>query len=242
MEAMAERRIAVHGHRGARGALPENTLPAFLYAIEAGADYIEMDVQATRDDVLVVCHDPVLNRRSIGPPGTRVLRELTLHQLRQFDCGTRIPTLDEVLDLALRGRFRFNIEMKTCPLPLDAYARLLVETVRRHQVEGRVQVQSFAPRLLDALRRLDPALPCAILCGPGHRDWVKRAREAGAAAVGPYHRLVTKHRVERAHAEAVQVVPWTANHPGDWARLIRAGVDGIITDDPAGLIEYLKTR
>jgi glycerophosphoryl diester phosphodiesterase len=260
---MPGQRIAVHGHRGARAAFPENTLPAFVHAIDAGVDYIELDVEATRDDVLVVCHDPVLNRRSSGPPGTRVVRELTLDQLRQFDCGAlrnrrfrrqaavpgaRIPTLDEVLALAPRGSFRFNIEMKSFPRkprytpPPEAYAGLLMETLRRHEVAGRVQVQSFDPRVLEAIRRLDPAVPFAVLFGPGRHNWTRLARETGAVAVGPYHRLVTRRGVERAHAAAVQVVPWTANRPRDWARLIRAGVDGIITDDPAALIEYLQAR
>jgi glycerophosphoryl diester phosphodiesterase len=69
---------------------------------------------------------------------------------------------------------------------------------------------------------------------------VEIAREAGADIVSPQFRLVTRDEVGKAHAAGIQVVPWTANTPEDWQKLIEAGVDAIITDDPAELIRYLK--
>ena len=261
MRAMPGQRIAVHGHRGARAAFPENTLVAFAFAIDAGADYIELDIQATHDRVLVVCHDPVLRRRIYqGPPGGRVVARLTLAQLERFDCGSltdrrfprqtavpgaRIPTLDQVLALACRGDFRFNIELKTFPhtpqagLTPASLASLAVDAVARRGLGRRVEMQSFDLHALRAIRDLDPALPLAALCQFGRRDFLRLAREAGATTLGPYQRLVTRASVARAHAAGFRVVPWTANRPRDWARLIRAGVDGIISDDPAGLIAYL---
>jgi glycerophosphoryl diester phosphodiesterase len=258
------RPVAVHGHRGARARLPENTLPAFLYAIEAGADYIELDVLATADDVLVVCHDPVLRRRIYrGPGGTRVVRAMTLAELRRWDCGSRrnrlfrrqatapgarIPTLEEVLALAPRGGFGFTIEIKSTPVrprltpPPERYADLLVRALRKHGLERRAIVQSFDFRVLEAVRRLAPGLALSGLCGLQGRNFVAIARQAGSRIVGPYHRLVTRARVEAAHAAGIRVVPWTANRPRDWARLIQAGVDGIITDDPAALIAFLGRR
>jgi glycerophosphoryl diester phosphodiesterase len=261
---MPDQRIAVHGHRGARASFPENTLAAFIFAIDAGADYIELDIQATADQVLVVCHDPVLRRRIYqGPPGGRVVSRLTLAELRRFDCGSitdrrfrcqtavpgaRIPTLDEVLALAGRGDFRFNIEVKTFPgrpqggPSPEAIAALAVEALARPGLDRRVEMQSFDLRVLRAIRDLEPALPLAALCQFGRRDFLRLAREAGATTLGPYQRLVTRASVARAHAAGLRVVPWTADRPRDWARLIRAGVDGIISDDPAGLIRYLRER
>ncbi len=257
-------RIAVHGHRGARAVLPENTLAAFAHAIEAGADFIELDTAVTQDGVVVACHDPVLKRRrAVGPPGTRVIREMPLERLRRFDCGilpnlrfprqrpvpgARIPTLDEVLALARRGSFGFNIEVKSSPHrpdytpPPAEYVRMVLDVVRAHGLERRVQVQSFDLRILQAVRRIAPRINLAALCQYARRNFAAIAGEAGATAIGPYHRLVTRRNVERAHAAGVQVVPWTANRPRDWVRLIRAGVDGIITDDPAALIAFLRER
>lgn len=103
-------RILVHGHRGARAVLPENTLPAFEHAVAAGADVLELDLAVTRDDVLVVSHDPMVNHVICkGPQPDAVIRRLTLAELKEYDCGslanpafprqkalpgTRIPTLD----------------------------------------------------------------------------------------------------------------------------------------------------
>ena len=261
---MAAQQILVHGHRGARDVRPENTLPAFEYAIAAGADYLEMDVAVTRDDVLVVSHDPELNAdicTSPGGPGT--IREATLEQVRRWDCGSkrnprfpkqvpvpgaRIPTLDEVLALAPRGTFGFNIETKIFPErpeltpPPERFAELLVAAIRRHGVAERVIVQSFDYRTLHAMARLAPEIRRAALYEGAPADFVAVARRAEAAIISPEYRLVTPERVRAAHGAGIQVVPWTANTPGDWERLANAGVDAIITDDPAALIAWLRAR
>lgn len=265
MTAESATRILVHGHRGARAVRPENTLPAFEYAIAAGADVLELDVWVTADDVLVVSHDPLINTTiCTGPEGERTIRKLTLGQVRQWDCGSkknpefprqepapgaRIPTLDEVLALAPRGAFWFNIEMKSQPArpelqpEPDKYAQLVAAAVRKHRLENRVIVQSFDFRLLRALRQVAPELRRAALYAGLPRDFAVLAREAGEAPiVSPHYSLVTPERVKAAHAAGLQVVPWTANTPELWDRLIEAGVDAIITDDPKGLIEYLRAK
>src|SRR5687767_15999732 len=82
-------RILVHGHRGARAVRPENTLPAFEHAIGAGADVLELDLAVTKDNVLVASHDPVLNPKICSGSGlTRVIREMTLAELKKWDCGS----------------------------------------------------------------------------------------------------------------------------------------------------------
>jgi glycerophosphoryl diester phosphodiesterase len=258
-------RIQVQGHRGARAVLPENTLPAFEYAIQAGADVLELDLWVTADDVLVVHHDPLINTAICqGPEGERTIRKLTLEQVRQWDCGakknpdfprqeprpgTRIPTLDEVLALAPRGSFLFNIEMKSQPAkpelqpPAEPYARLVAEAVRKHKLERRVIVQSFDFALLRALRAVAPELRRAALYAGLPREFPDLAKDAGEApVVSPHYSLVTPERVKRAHEAGLEVIPWTANTPELWDKLIDAGVDGIITDDPKGLIDHLRAR
>lgn len=261
---LAPERIEVHGHRGARALLPENTLAGYLYAIQAGADFIELDVLATADDALVACHDPVLRRRIYsGPFGTRVVRRMTLAQLKEWECGARrnplfrrqstgpgarIPALTEVLDLASRDGFSFNIEVKTVPkrphlTPSPTrYAELLVALVRERGLENRVLVQSFDFRVLACVRALAPEIPASVLCGFRAREFVALAAAAGVSTVAPYHRAVNSRRVSDAHDAGIRVIAWTANRPRDWERLIRAGVDGIITDDPAGLLCHLGRR
>src|SRR5215468_2958385 len=102
-------RILVHGHRGARARMPENTIPAFEYAIQSGVDALEMDMAVTKEGVIVISHDPMLRKPvCTGPRDNAIIHELTLAEVRQWDCGavrnpmfanqkpvpgTRIPTL-----------------------------------------------------------------------------------------------------------------------------------------------------
>lgn len=266
MSIQAASSILVHGHRGARAVRPENTLPAFEYAIQAGVDVLELDVAVTKDNVLVVSHDPRMNSHYCTAPagwlGTNVIREMTLPELRRWDCGakvnpqfprqvavpgTRVPTLDEVYALAPRGKFEFNVETKIfakypelTPAP-DEFARLMVEAIRRHKLEKRVIVQSFDFRTLKAVKQLAPEIRLSALFeAMGLRDVVKATVETGATICSPHYTLVNAALVERAHAAGLQVVPWTANEPEQWKKLVEAGVDAIISDDPAALLAYLK--
>ena len=257
--------FVVHGHRGAMALRPENTLPSFQEAIRAGADFIEFDIQVTRDHVPVISHDPVINLEICqGPGGKRPIHEMTLKEVKQYDCGllkrkgfprqrpiagTRIPTLDEVLDLATSSAIRFNIEIKSSAdwpadytLPPDQLSRMVVDAVRRHQLEKRVLVQSFDFRVVKAVIAIAPDLAVAALYGPGERGFADIARETGAPIVTPDFQLVTPEKVREAHAAGVQVIPWTVDKPEDWDKLIGMRVDGIITNDPGGLVAHLKAK
>lgn len=258
--------ILVHGHRGARAVRPENTLPAFEYAIQIGVDVLELDVAVTKDNVLVVSHDPRMNADYCTPPagwkGTNVIREMTLAELKQWDCGakvnpkfprqvavpgTKVPTLDEVYALAGRGKFEFNVETKIfakypqlTPEP-EEFARLMVEAIRRHKLEKRVMVQSFDFRTLKAVKAIAPEIRLSALFeAVGMGDVVEATVATGAQVCSPHLRRVNAKMVERAHAAGLQVVPWTANEPEEWKKLVEAGVDAIISDDPAALLAYLK--
>jgi glycerophosphoryl diester phosphodiesterase len=260
--AHAAPRILVHGHRGARAVLPENTLPAFEYAIEAGVDVLELDLAVTRDNVLVASHDPILPAAICsGGTGTRVIREMTFAELQRWDCGSkqnpgfprqkavsgaRVPKLDDVLALASRGAFGFNIETKIfrdkpelTPSPGE-FARLLVETVRRHRLESRVIIQSFDFRTLAAASRIAPEIRRSALFERLPADFVERTRSAPATILSPHYSQITPHIVTQARAAGLEVVPWTANRESDWEALVAARVDAIISDDPAALIAFLR--
>jgi|HubBroStandDraft_6_1064221.scaffolds.fasta_scaffold15686_5 glycerophosphoryl diester phosphodiesterase len=264
MSLHAAPRILVHGHRGARAVRPENTIPAFQYAIEAGVDVLEMDVAVTKDNVLVISHDPHINPVICqGPHPGVAIRELTLAHLGEYDCGslknphfpkqlpvpgTRIPTLDQVLALSANNSVQFNIETKSfpdhpelTPTP-DVFASMMLEAIRKHKLESRCIVQSFDFRTLRAMKRLAPEIRLAALWEGAPRPFVDIASEAEAGIISPDFHLVTPEQVKAAHAAKLEVVPWTADSPEDWQKLIDAGVDAIITDDPAALIAYMKQR
>jgi glycerophosphoryl diester phosphodiesterase len=142
LSAQEVRRISVHGHRGSRGTVPENTLPAFEAALLGEADVLEMDMGVTKDDVLVISHEPrVTPERCLGPNGEKLdkavpIRSLTLAELKKYDCGSlanpkfprqiavpgeKMPTLDEVFALVKASGYEaapkveFNIETKIFP-------------------------------------------------------------------------------------------------------------------------------
>ena len=284
--------ILVHAHRGGRSARPENTLPAFEYAIKNGADVLELDLAVTKDNVLVVSHFPYLTppatedpflrsvlaneRQCVGPtipPGT-LIHSLTLAQLKQYDCGaktltafphqvavphTSIPTFDEVLDLAPQGKFDFNVETKISPLHADyapspeEFVRMIDAAVKRHGLQSRVILQSFDFRTLVAMKKLDPKIRLSALFGmakydslmgitDSNKDFPHIAEVSGAGILSPDDSLVTPEAVAAAHKAGLQVAPYTVNTAEGWKRMADAHVDAIITDDPVGLLQWLRSQ
>jgi glycerophosphoryl diester phosphodiesterase len=279
------RSLIVHAHRGGRASRPENTIPAFQFAIAAGAQVLELDLAVTKDNVLVVSHYPAINVGTPSYPGERVcrgsaingaketpIRMLTLDQVRQFDCGSntlaefpnqqaapgaKIPTFEEVLDLARGNQVQFNVETKIFPnhpelTPSPAeFVKLMLEPIRKRKLEGRVMLQSFDFRTLQEMRQQAPEIQRVALFGlPQYdalmgitdpdKDFLSIARKSSANILSPTMELVTQERVTAAHGAGLQVVPYTVNKPEDWKKMVDAGVDGIITDDPSGLIAWLK--
>lgn len=274
--------ILVHGHRGSRATRPENTLPAFEYAIQHGADVLELDLAVTKDNHLVVSHSPFISadlegeRVCVGPetPPHTAIHTLTLAQVEEYDCGaktlarfpkqlavpgTRIPTFEQVLDLAPQGTFDFNVETKSfpshpelTPTP-EEFVKMIDDAVKRHNLQSRVILQSFDFRTLVAMKKIDPSIRLSALIGDGKddammgitdhdKDFVSIGKKTGAQIISPdFHRVIPE-KVAAAHAAGLQVVPWTADKPEDWQTLIDTKVDAIITDDPEALVIWLRQR
>ena len=213
------------GHRGARGLLPENTLPAFRRALELGVSTLELDIGVTADGVVVVSHDRRLSSQHLPRPrrasrlpeaGGPLMRDLTLAEVRRYDCGslnpsrrrfpepprrnlpgTPIPTLAEVFDLAagLDPGARFNIEMKVDPtvdetVPLEEFvARLvdLVDAARARRSRHRPVLRLARPRAgQGAAARADHGR-AAVSRHPGRRRPLPVAQRA-VARRGRRHR------------------------------------------------------
>ena len=199
-------------------------------------------------------------------PGLWV-HQLTLEQIKQFDCGskknprfdkqqivpgTEIPTLDEVFDmvassgLANAKTIRFNIETKSSPEkphaqpPAKEFVTAVLDVVQKFDLESRVTLQSFDPATLLAAKEFAPTLQRSILLRNKPDNWVTMAESVGADIVSPYHKLLTFKDVEQIQDAGLTVIPWTANSKRQWARLIKLGVDGIITDDPEALLRYIE--
>lgn len=239
----------VIAHRGASGTEPENTLPAIAKAIEVGADLIEIDVHPTKDGHVVVIHDGTVDRTAKGAH-TGNVRDLTLDQIKALDAGiwktltrrgTRVPTLEEAL-LAADGEAIFLIENKA-----PGIERQIAEVIRKTGMERNVVFQSFDANSVRTFRLLMPEVPAAVLFGnPGISDDVERAEsmirtalQANAQVVAVNYGAVTPEFVRYIQARGLNVWVWTVNGQGDMERMIRAGVDAIITDYPEILRDLL---
>jgi glycerophosphoryl diester phosphodiesterase len=211
------------GHRGSRATDAENTLASFRHAIEFGADAVELDIVVTTDGQLAVTHDPV--------------------DVAFADLPAGVPKLEDVLALADGNRIVFDIEMKECgPLTpaADDYARMLIRRIDAPALRGRIMVRSFEHALLRAMHSMRPHLPMVALIEDDNRDWLDVCAKADAVCISPRFEHVTPEAVAKMHASRIAVIPWTANEPGDWARLIGMGVNAIVTDDPAALVRSIE--
>jgi glycerophosphoryl diester phosphodiesterase len=237
----------VCGHRGACGLAPENTIAAFRKALELGADWVELDVQLTKDGHLVVVHDDTLERTT-DKGGKRRPTEYTLQELKTFDAGTwfnknfageKIPTLDEVL-AEFGGKMHINIEIKSQPhFEQDNGIEVkVVEAVKRHDLIDGVLISSFDPSRLIVTHQIEPKLAIGTLFHPKSlaklptSDPFKLAELTHATALHPHFQMVTPEMVERAHKLGLQVNVWTVNEPGDIRRQTALGVDMIMSDFP----------
>ncbi len=235
----ATERPWIYGHRGASARAPENTLRAFALALDEGADGVELDVRDAGDGTVVVTHDPTLERVAGSP---RVVAASTLAQLAEADLGggERVPSLDRVIDL-VRGRDRLlNVEIKG-DVPdrmrlVRAVARLLRRR-RRAELDG-ILVSSFRPEMLAALRALGAGVPVAFLFDAEHTGIFRArvlARALGPDGMHPQHLLAAPARIARWQARGRFVGAWTVDDPSRARALAAAGIDAIITNDPAGM-------
>ncbi len=238
----------VVAHRGSSARAPENTLAALACAVADGADLVEVDVQRTRDGHLVLLHDPGLARTTDAVRGARApdVSEVTLTELRRHDAGSwfspgfageRVPTLVEALALLEAAGIGLQLELKAPHLHPGVVADLADLLTGRH---GRchVLVQCFDEVALAELAERAPWLPLGLLGRPDVRrlpalgEWLRE--------VNPHHRRLDRRYVDAVHAAGLQCVPWTVDRPSSMRRVLGLGVDGVITDHPARLVELVR--
>jgi len=235
------RRPWIIAHRGASEEEPENTLRAFRWAIELGADMVELDVHLSRDGHPVVIHD---HRVDATTEGTGEVSALTLAELRRLDAGRgeRIPTLDEVFDL-VRDRCGLYLELKGA-----GTAAPVVTAIRRHGFQDAAIVGSFQRELIEAARLRAPEVPTSLLVRPAVPDPVGEATAAGAAYVhlcwekrsaNPAEDVTTE-LLARCRAARLGVILWHEERPAVIQRLRGLPVDGVCGNRPE-LLRVLKT-
>lgn len=231
-------RPLIWAHKGASVRAPENTLPAFTEAVELGADGVELDVQLSADDELVVCHDETVDRTSNGHGW---IRDLALSQLRELDfsggrdgfAGTPIPTLREVLELLRPTGLNVNIELKNAVLPYPGMEQRVVDLVGETGMNSRVIYSTFNHNSAWRLTQAQSANPVGVLhAEPLYRPW-RYASALGAAAVHPSGAaLRIDPCVNACHEAGIAVHVWTVDEPAQISACAKLGVDAVITNVP----------
>ncbi|MBN1658911.1 MAG: glycerophosphodiester phosphodiesterase [Anaerolineae bacterium] len=235
-------------HRGASYEAPANTLPAFLLAAEMGADGIEFDVQLSKDGEVVVIHDFTLDATTNG---SGPVAEHTLAELKMLDAGgwfdpdfagQQIPTLQEVID-TVGDCLLFNVEIKAAGLRDTGLVEAVVRLIEENGLLERVVVSSFNPASLWRVRRQNPAIPIGLLYAPDMPPVLRHAwlhHLVRPDAMHPYYATVSPAYVQWARKLGYRVNTWTVDDPGDMWRLVRMGVDVVITNRPETLALVLK--
>ncbi|MFT9596767.1 glycerophosphodiester phosphodiesterase [Mesobacillus sp.] len=235
-------------HRGAAGYAPENTIAAFDKGLEMKADYIEIDVQRSKDGELVVIHDTTVDRTT---DGTGRVGALTLVELRSLDAGSfkgeqfageKIPTFEEVLD-RYHGKIGILIELKApqlYPGIEEAVAEELKERNLDKPQNEKIIIQSFNFKSMEKMDVLLPNVPMGVLTSSKLHTTDIALQEFAKYAdfFNPSYGLVSKELVDKVHSLGMQIQSWTVRSPETAQFLIDMKVDGIITDYP----DYVDPR
>jgi len=234
--------VVVISHRGEHLSHPENTLPAFQAAIDAGADYFELDVRTTSDGHLVLMHDGTVERTTNGKGK---VREMTFEEIERLDAGgkfdakfagTKVPTFEEALNLA-HGKIGVYVDCKEIA-PKD-----LVEALAKADMSDKVviyggrgflrQVQALNPALkvmpeadnVETIKAIESQLHPKVVAfdaGDFKDDVIAVAKESGSEIY-----------VDRL---------WSADNQPAWQDAVDKGAAGIQTDHPAELVRYLRSK
>ncbi|MGD8191781.1 glycerophosphodiester phosphodiesterase [Brevibacillus ginsengisoli] len=228
----------IYAHRGASGLYPENTLEAFRAAYRLGADGIELDVQLSADNQVVVIHDAVLGRTTNG---RGLVRSHTLVELKQLSAGewlhpryrlARVPSFEEVCAFIHPTQLRMIIEMKNFLTTQPLLEEKVLEILDLYQLQERVIFSSFNFNSLLQIKRLMPKMKTGLLYVGAMKDPWQVAREYRTDQIHAPLSEITPKLIKEAHARNLQVYAWTVNGSHRMKSLQQKGIDGIITNYP----------
>lgn len=256
------KRPLVIGHRGYPDFAPENTLPAFKLAMQAGADLVELDYYHAKDGKMIVWHDSTLDRTSdaVRKWGAKkiAVESKTAAEIQSLDAGswfdpkfagTKAPLLEEALDAIQGGGGVTLIERKA------GDAATCVKLLNDRALINRLVVQSFDWQYLKAFHELEPTQVLGALGPPGRladgskpdrpkpldAEWLDLLQATGAK-VAVWNQEVSKEAIELAHKRGLKVWVYTINDPELANKLLDMGVDGIITNNTALIWRTLALR
>jgi len=242
----------VIAHRGGGGEWPGETIFAFEKALEFRVDILEMDVHRTADGVLVLMHNDTVDETT---DGTGRIKDLTLAEIKQLNAGfhwppeirdlnIRVPTLEEVFERFPNQRMNIEIKQKE-PSIVTHFGKL----IQKHGMTDKVLVASFWDSALKEFRKEFPEIATSASTPEAIKFYAlddilfahyrPETDAIQADSKASFIHLITPHFAEKAHKLNLKVHAWTVNDVDEMRRMIKVGVDGIITDFPTRLLKVL---
>ena len=240
---MAFMDFEIQAHRGARLFFPENTLQAFFKAADLGVRVVELDLVVSKDNKIVVSHDPWLS----GPCTEGRLRSL-IFDMAYSDIASCKPLLSTIftkvdaymVSEGMNGQMVYNLEIKSWPdkdrifhpAP-DLYADLVLQLIADAGVMDRVRIQSFDYRVIREAWKLNSQLSYGLLIEEAkNMEPFLHALGFVPQYVNPHFSLVDREMTDYLHAKHIRMIPWRVNRTEDMKAMKQLGAEGIITDDP----------
>lgn len=249
------RNITITGHRGAAGLAPENTLASIQLALDLGVDRIEIDVQQTKDNVIIVLHDRTLRRTTNGFGFVKLINYLELQKLsagikfNRVYIDEKIPTLAEVIDL-IDGKAELVIETKYSYLYYPNIERHILNVIKSKNAFDWCKIISFNDRALFRIHKLNENVRTGKLFVGKHASLplsfdkginLKPLRRYDFVdEIIVQHKYATKAIIDKVHEFGKELHVWTVNDVETIEKLVERGVDGIISDYPNLLMKYKK--
>ncbi|MFN4767006.1 MAG: glycerophosphodiester phosphodiesterase [Ignavibacteria bacterium] len=236
-------------HRGSSGTAPENTMASLQAAIESGVLMVEVDVQLTKDDEVVLMHDPVLGRTTNG---TGIIRSMSYADLKTLDAGSwfnnqftgeHIPLLSEALQFLNDHETCVNIEIKPPQKDDDHITRLLaiVETVIAHKMQDVTLFSSFHHESLKYIKKHYSNLHTAGIHLPGDKRLPSEvASEIGCEGFVCSLREITHAKAHDAGKHDILMGVYTINDEQDFKKIMKYKVPALVTNFPKKIHEYLQ--
>ncbi len=237
MDKVNSEKIVV-AHRGGAFLGPENTLSCIEKGMEAGAEWIEIDVHLSADGEVVVCHDDAVDRTTNGEGHISGMTYGQIRGLKVVDAEGKetddyVPLLHEVLEL-IKGRAKLLLEIKRTEHSLDGIEKACLDCVKEYDMMDQVVFQSFDDEVIETVHELCPGMRVEKLLFVGVACCFDFDKYDYVSSFNVYHRLVSDAFVRKAHSLGNEVKVWTLNK---YKKDLVDMVDGIITNDPALFIK-----
>jgi len=243
---LSGQRILNIAHRGASGLAPENTISAFLKAVESGADIIELDVQLSKDLQLIVIHDETI-KRFTGID--KKVKWLEFDYLKELDFGSwfssdfkgeKIPLLQTVFE-TIGSKMKYNIEIKKGEEFYSGITESVIALVNRFNLLKDVWISSFDLKTIKKLRELNKEITAGIIFDKNEWNYYLRtAQKLNCQFIVPEKGLISEINVAKAHDMGLSVYPYASDSEEEILKLIQMRVDGIITNRPDKLSRIIK--